>query len=101
MNFKFEWIGWMKTSTNDKIWGYFQNDKLYYTFWGRRGKTLNFKQFPAVGYYASEELEKLQYSKTKKGYDKMSEQQMLTIWPHFYDDLEQRLSFCVLANKVK
>ena len=100
MSFKFEWIGWMKTDTNDKVWGYFQNDKLYYTFWGKRGKTLNFKKTP-TSWFADDKLQSLQKTKRKKGYDEMSEQQMITIWPEFYNDLEMRLSFCVLANKFK
>ena len=40
------WLGWNYEGTSDKVWGYLRMaDGRYFSFWGRRGKTLKFKDF--------------------------------------------------------
>lgn len=97
MNVKFEWIGWMKDGTHDKVWGYFEVNDKFYCFWGRRGKALSFKDH---GIYEGS-LSKLVTQKEKKGYKEVDAFQMFAIFPYFNEEVEKRLSFCILANKIK
>jgi len=46
-------------------------------------------------------LGKLETQKEDKGYVPITEDKLLKIWPNFYDNLEGRLSFCMLANKIR
>ena len=46
-------------------------------------------------------LEKLARQKQyKKNYKQISEKKLIEIWPDFYDQMEMKLTFAVLANKV-
>lgn len=99
MQIDFRWIGWMKEGTHDKVWGYFQLDNKLFCFWGRRGKALSFKDHGAA--WNTYTLEKLRRQKENKGYKQTDRFQMFTIFPHFEEDVEKRLSFCMLADKVK
>lgn len=105
MDITFKFIGWNTEGTSDKIWGYFVVGKetaptwppqSCYIFWGARGKTMNFKK-DVLG----RELRKLESQKENKGYVQITEDKLLKIWPNFYDNLEGRLSFCMLASKIR
>lgn len=104
-----KWVGWCNKGTSDKVWGYFQVGARnpgwgsigpYYIFWGGRGKALNFKKVNELSTAHS-----IQRSKENRSYDKayteISEAKLLEIWPTFENELEGRLSFCMLANKIK
>ena len=100
MELSFSYIGWCcetdsKGSEHDKIWLAMQVGSKYYAAWGARGKTVNFKEHP----YSSS-LYDVERSKRKK-YDTISVQKLLEIWPNFYEDVESRLVFCTLANKIR
>jgi len=109
----FKFIGWCcetddKGSKHDKIWGYFDNGEpegdrwsqtqKVYVFWGARGKknTIHFKD--AV---LDHDLTKLRDNKRfGKGYEPISEEKLLKIWPTFHEDVDMKLCFDVLANRV-
>ncbi len=110
---EFVFIGWNTEGTSDKIWGYFlrptNTDGLSdwqkprksrgwncCIFWGRRGKAMQFK-----GDITGWDLEKLQDSKLKKGYQSISEARLMEIWPTFIADAEAKLMWDVLSGKVK
>lgn len=100
MELKWRYIGWCnetdrKGSKHDKVWASFTLGTDIYCCWGARGKTVNFKKHDSI--WALEDVER---SKRKK-YDTVSESKILSIWPDFYDSVEQRLCFCVLANRIK
>jgi len=40
----FEFLGWNNSTGHDKIWGLVQTSQGVFSFWGRRGKSLSFKQ---------------------------------------------------------
>lgn len=98
MDINFQWIGWMKEGRHDKVWGHAVINGRHYAFWGRRGKALSFKDHGKDWTYS---LSKLQTSKERKGYKEIDRFHMFTVFPHFEEDVEKRLSFCVLANKIK
>ena len=100
MAIKFEFIGWMNEKSrdvsHDKIWGWFSNgDNTHYAFWGRRGKKVSFQKKDRW------KLQNLENSKLNKGYEVVNEKKLLTIWPDFHTEVEQRLFYCVLANKIR
>jgi hypothetical protein len=101
MKVDFKFIGWNCHDNHDKVWGFFTVDESVtyrqpcYIFWGKRGGSMRFKK-DVIG----SAIYGLESSKMKKGYDRISEAQLLKIWPDFYDDLEARLSWLTLANKV-
>lgn len=108
-NLHFKFIGWCNKvecdgSKHDKIWGYFSPTddhepyQKVYVFWGARGKknTIHFKA-DVFDY----NLGKLTDKKKDKGYRSINEAKLLEIWPTFYNDVEMKLCFDVLANKVR
>lgn len=97
MNIEYRWIGWMNEGTHDKIWGSFVIDKMWYTFWGRRGKRLNFKK---MGTYANWDVQKLIDQKEGKGYRRVF-MPIDHIWPDFGNEIEQYLSYKMLVGGVR
>lgn len=110
---EFKFIGWCKEDNHDKVWGYFLRPTEvkqsvwgpYPTkdmgwncciFWGRRGKSMQFKA-DITGY----DLSKIVCTKLNKGYDQISDIKLHEIWPTFNDEAKLKLTFEVLAGKVK
>lgn len=111
---EFVFIGHNTEGTSDKIWGYFLRPTTVDTslaswkqptkangwncciFWGRRGKTMQFK-----GDITGHELRKLVESKYKKGYVKIDQAKLLAIWPTFIEEAEAKLMWDVLSGKIK
>lgn len=114
MNTEFGFIGWCHDEINnhDKIWGYFlrptpaAEGSRWITkregwncviFYARRGKSMTFK--PDV---TGRDLDKLVNQKQdKKNYDRISPGHLMTIWPTFAQECEEKLMWDVLAGKVK
>lgn len=62
-------LGWFKDDKSDKIWIAANVEDKIYAVWGRRGKTLQFKEhFPLNYYWQKSDIEKLIREKSKKGY---------------------------------
>lgn len=90
----YKWIGWCNEEGHDKIWGVIYLEKPSNTwryseskcvsFWGRRGKKLQTKM--VVDNY---DLEKLIYSKERKGYNKVDTAKLNEVYPEFEDDLSK------------
>jgi hypothetical protein len=109
---EFGFIGWCNEDNHDKVWGYFlratgaepwpgqtvtrDDGWNCCIFWGRRGKAMQFKA-DVTGY----ELKKLSQSKLKKGYNKITSERLLEIWPTFIEEAEGKLMWEILAGKVK
>ena len=99
-NLEFKYIGWCcetdsKGSKHDKIWLGFELNSQYYAAWGARGKTVNFKKHESHW-----SLNDVIETKQKK-YDEVSETKLLEVWPDFYEVVESRLVFCMLADKIR
>lgn len=108
---EFGFIGWCKKDNHDKIWGYFLRptpesvNKHYISkqygwnccvFWGRRGKSLQFKA-DTTGY----QLQKLTSAKCNKDYVSITEHKLYKIWPSFTEEMESKLMMDVLSGKIK
>lgn len=110
---EFVFIGWNQEGTSDKIWGYFLRPTDMTSgwkyglptkamgwncciFWGRRGKTMQFKA-DVTGY----NLDSLVASKKRKGYEKITEAKLMEIWPTFIQEAEEKLMWDVLSGKIK
>lgn len=105
---EFMFIGWSQEGTSDKIWGYFLRPTPAVAwgtkdwgwncciFWGRRGKAMQFKA-DVTGH----ELDKLRGSKLNKGYERISRDKLLEIWPTFIEEAEAKLMWDVLSGKIK
>ena len=94
---KFHWIGWCQEGTSDKVWGFSSTGgtSQCYVFWGRRGKALSFKKTTKW------DADDLSEKKQDKGYEPVSEDKLRQVWTTFDDDLQSRLCFAILANKVR
>jgi predicted DNA-binding WGR domain protein len=112
---QFGFIGWCKEGTSDKCWGYFYRPtdttpsaaNWWHTpihargwncciFWGRRGKAMQFKAD-----VTGDALMKLVASKKKKGYQQITSDRLIEIWPNFIQEAEAKLMWEVLAGNVK
>jgi predicted DNA-binding WGR domain protein len=62
-------FGWLKDEKSDKVWIAAKVEGKLYAVWGRRGKTLQFKEhFKPDYYWRTSDLEKLIDEKVRKGY---------------------------------
>lgn len=62
-------FGWYRDEKSDKVWIAVKVESTIYAVWGRRGKTLQFKEhFPARYSWQDSDIEKLIREKVKKGY---------------------------------
>jgi len=97
----FDFIGWCKGTDNktgvdhDKVWTAFHVDDKYYAGWGRRDKAISFKKHPD-----KKSLEKVTKTKKKK-YDEVDTFQLFSIFPYFTNEVSERLTYCILSNKIQ
>lgn len=90
------WAGWNTEGTSDKIWGYMQVGTKFYSFWGRRGKSVSFKEL------GQGEARETRRSKMDRGYRTVNVPQELDkIWPTYKQDITGRFTWCVIANKIR
>lgn len=97
---KFGYIGWCnevdsKGHKHDKVWCYFSLGENWYACWGGRGKAVTFKR------HDSEWSVRDVMQAKKKKYQAIDKNKLLSIWPTFFEQAEQRLVFALLANKVR
>ena len=85
------WAGWFKDGTSDKIWGILKVGDAYYNFWCKRGAKMQFKSIDYPKYD----------HKRKKGYREISDSQLETIYPGFFDEAQSNLVFALMADKVR
>ena len=111
MQQEFVWIGWNTEGTSDKIWGYFltnvnQQEKWQskdwnhpcVVFWAARSKagTLHFKSD-----VTGNNLHKLRDSKVKKGYQRITAEKLIELWPNFEQEFSESLLYQKLAGKIR
>jgi hypothetical protein len=101
----YEFIGWCKEGTHDKVWGvillakdvpvstawHFHTNK-YITFWGRRGHKLQTKLFSSSQFEAGEMCRK----KVNKGYTRVNKERLDVVYPEFQSDLEKTAMWAML-----
>lgn len=95
----FKFIGWCNEEGHDKVWVAFTVGEKAYACWGRRDKHLSFKDYGA-GWRAEADQDTVIRSKKKK-YQEVDSFMLFTIFPNIEDDIEQKLMFAILADKVK
>lgn len=96
--YEIKWLGWNNHNNSDKIWGWLQmNDGRKYCFWGRRGKTLQFKQ-----HYSFYELKKLENQKEfKKEYKRIFSNDYDRLVKDFLNQVEIYCMTAILSDKVR
>jgi hypothetical protein len=94
---KFHWIGWCQEGTSDKVWGFCSTSgaSQCYVFWGRRGRALSFKKSTKW------DADSLGFKKQDRGYRSVTEARLREVWTTFDDDLQSRLCFAILADRVR
>ena len=107
-NIKFEFIGWCNDTKehHDKVWVAFQAGDRWYCGWGKRGKALSFKDHGKAHWsapsYPPHSLAKLIDQKERKGYKHIDDPFLLfSVFPDFEETVASKLTFAVLANKIK
>lgn len=64
-----KFFGWYKDEKSDKVWIAVRVEDKLYAVWGRRGKTLQFKEhFDPKYYWQDSDIDKLIRDKVRKGY---------------------------------
>ena len=93
---EFKYIGWCHESNHDKIWAAVEIDGKYFAVWGRRGKALTFKRH---SWFST--LLKVKLSKSKKGYNEVTTDNIDSIFPDFELEVQKQLMFAMMADSVK
>jgi hypothetical protein len=94
-NIKFEFIGWCKDGTSDKVWVSIDlGNYKWATVWGRRGKKLQHKIVETTNW----EMTKLVSSKKNKGYFKVDKDHLDRVYPEFLEDLEKTTMWALLST---
>ncbi len=96
--YKIQWLGWNNQGSSDKVWGWLEmDDGRKYCFWGRRGKTLQFKQ-----HHSLYELQKLESEKERrKGYIFVRPEDYNQLVKDFLDKVEIYCMTAILSDKVR
>ena len=98
--YEIRWVGWDNSwedgTQHDKVWGWLRmKDGRLYCFWGRRGKTLRFKEHrDAVA------LHTLQSQKAKKGYEFVAPTDYNKLVQDFIEEVELYCMSAILADTV-
>ena len=91
----FHYIGWCKEERHDKVWVLiFLAQHKFLTIWGRRGKTLQHKLYHDLRWG---DIDKLIFSKSKKGYKSIDKLQLDQVYPTFQEDLERTAIWAILS----
>ena len=98
--YEIKWVGWDNSfedgTQHDKVWGWLQmRDGRNYCFFGRRGKTLRFKEHKDE--YA---LYKLEIAKAKKGYVLIHPKHYDSLVKDFIDEVEFYCMTAILGDTV-
>ena len=100
----FHFIGWcIETEPNgtkhDKVWTAFSIGDRHFAAWGKRDKSLSFKEYGA-GYAARREQEKVMRQKKAK-YTEVDAFNMFAVFPNFAEDVEKKFMFATLSGKIR
>jgi hypothetical protein len=108
--FNIHWICYYEPEK--KIWGWFTNPtsdssqsersrrqwglKDCYCFWAVCGKTISMNKHVMLPH----NMDKLQDKKLANKYQPITEDELLTMWPSFHEDLHNRFIFASLSEKI-
>lgn len=100
----FKFIGWCNETDkdgkkHDKMWTAFAVGESYYAGWGARNKAVSFKKY-GVGWRASDELSTM-IRKKKRTYNTVGEATLNLMFPNFYEEVNKRMFYCLLSDKIK
>ena len=101
-DYSIEWLGWNNFDTSDKIWGYLRlADGRYFAFWGRRGKTLKFKNHGKDFNSVSKlQWSKANASKPEKKYHHVDAKDYDRLVKDFIVELEINCMTAILSDTV-
>lgn len=97
--YSLHYVAWKKEGTSDKVWGFFSLPSYantYYTFWGRRGARLTFKQYKNV---ALSSMDTQARSKTRDGYVECPIAHIEAHTPGFTNEFELQFVMSRMMNK--
>jgi len=104
IRFNIRWVG--HCEHNDKLWGWFtdlnQEVPKYkvatrYCFWGTRGKGLSMNSHPnSFGHSMTDIISR----KKSNGYSAIEVNDLLNMWPTFYEDLERKFIWMKLSEQI-
>lgn len=117
---KFIFLGWNKSETSDRIWGIIRAGERHYSFWGKRGKKLQFKEehYPKSSYgYPSylpynpfkgvkpinigmKDIEYFIEEKTKRGYTDFTKNADL-VYEDCFNYLSRELFTAKICEKIR
>lgn len=104
--FDIRWVG--HCTPEDKIWGWYIDDsmqvspslpgrtKIFFCFWAVRGKTISIKQHQFYTF----KIDNLVKKKIANRYQGISREDLINMWPSFYEDLHRRVIFETLSGDV-
>lgn len=92
----YEFIGWCNEDNHDKVWVLIHLPGIgkVVSLWGRRGKKLQHKVYEGLRWF---EIDRLINSKTKKGYQKIDQNELAKVYPEFEDDLQKTYIWALLS----
>jgi hypothetical protein len=101
---EFKFIGWCNDpkENHDKVWVSFKANEHFYAGWGRRGKSISFKDH-GRGWSGEHSINAVMAKKKapRGDYKEVDTFQLFAIFPFFEDEVEKYLTFALLANKIK
>lgn len=107
--FDIRWAG--HYAPGNKVWGWFVdtekaaaaqaanrywNNRESYCFWAVVGKTISLNKHTG-GVWSVEQLEK---KKLANQYQQITTEQLLDMWPDFYQDMHNRYIFATLSDRI-
>ena len=96
--YEVKWLGWNNEGNSDKVWGWLEmNDGRKYCFWGRRGKTLQFKHHRHLDRLLRLEKQK----ETRKGYNFIRPEDYDQLVKDFLDSVEVYCMTAILSDTVR
>lgn len=106
--FEIHWVCYYEPEK--KVWGWFTDRQVEttdqfrrrwgirecYCFWAVCGKTISLNKHVVLPH----NMDKLQGKKLANKYQKISEDDLLTMWPSFHEDLHNKFIFASLSEQI-
>ena len=98
-SYEIVWLGFNEHPNHNRIWGYLKTkDGRFFTFWGVRGKAIDFKLHPRHNEYYVKNLKQM---RIHKGYKEIDPNHYELIAPGFKNDLEIWCATAILSESLK
>jgi hypothetical protein len=96
--FNIMWVGYCEPM--NKVWGWFshtdsESNQKYYCFWSHMKKTICFKSYNRFSNKTM--FNGIRDIKVKNGYTEVKINELVLLWPEFFNDLESNF----LSDKLK